>query len=59
MMDTQELLRQQRKVKEEQAEFQRMRAVEGQKDTIQNLEKKEKDKKKAKRLQEDKYMDNR
>ena len=58
MLDNQELLRQQRKVKDEQAEFERLRAVESQEDTMKNLDKKEYNKEREKRLLADKYIDN-
>ena len=53
-----ELQIQLRKVKEEQAEFERMRARERHEDTLKNLEKKEFDAERKKRLQADKYIDN-
>ena len=59
ILDNQELLRQQRQVKEERAEFERLRAIESQEDTIKDMEKKEYDKEKQKRLLADKYIDNR
>ena len=58
-LDNEELQRQLRKVKAEQAEFEKMRARERQEDTIKNLAKKEKDKEKAKRLAADKRLDQR
>ena len=45
-------------VKEEQAEFEKMRARERQEDTMKNLEKKEYDKERKRRLDEDRHTDN-
>ena len=57
-LDADEMYRVKREQRQEDEWIQRDLAAERQEDTIKNLAKKEADRKKAKRMKEDQYLDN-